>query len=245
MEHPGQAEFTQALAEMARDDLETAVRSLSGSCFESQLLAVAFPKLEVLSCSALVLYRSHFLLFNQLYHLQEVFDREGIYLHIHCMRILHVPYPPVGGCRHFEEGLMAFCPSASPTGEILCSFHRELCPDGQLDALSAKYFYLDQANFFQLTEETAEAFLNGAWEILHHHSDLLMAFKTLGLSENADLCAIKARFRDLARRFHPDLGAEAADTFIEVNRAYRLLMRVLPLTKARFNTSPHGTVAKT
>ncbi|NLI74844.1 MAG: hypothetical protein GX442_00215 [Candidatus Riflebacteria bacterium] len=222
------AEFRQALAAMHQNGVAAAVRALRAPAFESQLLEVAFPELEVLSCSALTLYRSHFLLFHELYKLQERLHGQGIYLHVHCMRIFPVPYPAPGGCRHFEEPLMGFCPSPARPGESLCTFHRERCPDGQIDTLSARYFYLDPRNFFGLDAETAEAFLNGAWEILRHSDDLRRAFQTLGLPETAGLPAVKTRFRELARRHHPDLGAPVAGPFVEINRAYTLLMRVLP-----------------
>ncbi len=237
MEQERTREFQAALESMDRAGVAAMVRGLTRPCYESQVLEVAFPGLEVLSCSALTLYRSHFLLFHELYRLQETLDREGIYLHIHCMRILPVRYPGPDRCRHFEESLMRFCEAICPAGESLCDLHRRQCPDGQLDALSARWFYLDVANFFQLDEETAEAFLNGAWEILHHHRDLRRAFETLGLPETADPGAVKTRFRELARRYHPDLGAAEAGRFVDINRAYTLLMRVLPRLRLK-PTSP-------
>lgn len=237
MDRERQHEFQMALAAMDRAGVAAMVRGLVRPCYESQLLEVAFPGLEVLSCSALTLYRSHFLLFHELYRLQEMMGREGIYLHIHCMRILPVPYPEPGRCRHFEEPLMRFCAAVCAAGESLCDLHRRQCPDGQLDALSARWFYLDADNFFQLDEDSAEAFLSGAWEILHHHRDLRRAYQTLGLPETVDLAAVKTRFRELARLYHPDLGAVEAGRFIEINRAYTLLMRVLPRLKNLKSTS--------
>jgi len=227
--------FSAAASKMRGEDVTAAVHALVEPCYESQLLDIAFPGLDVLRCSALTLFQTHFLLFHHLYQMQEKFYEIGKYLHIHCMRIFPVSYPPPGFCRHFDEGLMAFCAAGCPPGEALCSFHRERCPEGYLDSLSAKYFYLDQMNFFQLTEETAEDFLNGAWETLRQSADIKNAFITLGLAEAAGIQAVKLRFRELARRFHPDLGAKSTARFVEINKAYHLLMRILPTMNFKFH----------
>jgi len=55
--------------------------------------------------------------------------------------------------------------------------------------------------------------------------ELDLARQLLGLSGRASLREIKARHRLLAKRFHPDRGADAdAGRFREVNAAYRRLL---------------------
>ncbi|OKH19290.1 J domain-containing protein [[Limnothrix rosea] IAM M-220] len=61
--------------------------------------------------------------------------------------------------------------------------------------------------------------------------NLLYCYEILGLRVDAELSTIKASYRRLARRFHPDVNGgdrQAQEKFIEINRAYRELMRVFP-----------------
>lgn len=50
--------------------------------------------------------------------------------------------------------------------------------------------------------------------------------RVLGVRPNASKCEVKAAFRKLALRYHPDVcnGEECSVDFIEVNRAYESLM---------------------
>lgn len=50
-------------------------------------------------------------------------------------------------------------------------------------------------------------------------------YKTLGVERTADEAAIRAAFRKLARKFHPDVnkGKGAEDRFKEINEAYQVL----------------------
>lgn len=49
-------------------------------------------------------------------------------------------------------------------------------------------------------------------------------YKTLGLTQQADDKEIKRRFRELARRYHPDMnGKEYTSRFHEINEAYQVL----------------------
>ncbi len=56
-------------------------------------------------------------------------------------------------------------------------------------------------------------------------AELDSARQILGLAERASLREIKARYRRLAKCFHPDRGESAdAARFLQVNAAYRLLV---------------------
>src|SRR5262245_23443321 len=48
-------------------------------------------------------------------------------------------------------------------------------------------------------------------------------YKTLGVSKTADEKAIKAAYRKLARKYHPDVNKGSADRFKEINEAYTVL----------------------
>ena len=54
---------------------------------------------------------------------------------------------------------------------------------------------------------------------------LAAAFRTLGVNEDAAWTVIRARYRDLARRFHPDGTTPDVERMTEINRAYELLER--------------------
>jgi molecular chaperone DnaJ len=60
-------------------------------------------------------------------------------------------------------------------------------------------------------------------------------YETLGVPRDADTRQIKRAYRDLARKYHPDVNKEpgAEDRFKEINRAYEVLSE--PETRARFD----------
>ena len=57
------------------------------------------------------------------------------------------------------------------------------------------------------------------------YRELLKAKDVLGLGERATRGEIKGRFRDLARRYHPDTGVEPdRERIREINAAHHLIM---------------------
>lgn len=60
-------------------------------------------------------------------------------------------------------------------------------------------------------------------------------YQTLGVPRDADTRQIKRAYRDLARKYHPDVNKEpgAEDRFKEINRAYEVLSE--PETRARYD----------
>jgi hypothetical protein len=219
-------DFSVRLRSVNQAALKCYLRRHPEPCYESQLLRVAFPDLDISSADTLPLYQSHFVLFHVLYCLQDEFYQERQYLHVHFMRTCLVPYPEFGRCRFFEPLLGRFCAAACAPAQEYCAFHRVRVGDAALEELSLRYFYLDARNFYRLDERTATAFLNGTWEILAHYADYRQSFKTLNLPESADLAMIKSRFRELARQHHPDAGAASHARFCEINNAYQLLLRI-------------------
>ncbi|MCP4396160.1 MAG: DnaJ domain-containing protein [bacterium] len=221
-------EFYSRLKSIDRNALKDYLRALEAPCYESQLFQIAFPGQEISDTAPLTLYQNHFLLFHLLYQLQGEFYQEKKYLFVHFMRTMLLPYPEAANCRFFDEQLVLFCHSACHAGEQYCSFHDGLVGDSALDELSVKYFYADPGNFYKLDEDTVTAFLNGTWEILAHYDRYTESFKVLGLAENADLPQIKRTFKRLARQYHPDLGGQSHERFLEINNAYQFLIQVIP-----------------
>jgi hypothetical protein len=192
------------------------------------LLKIAFPDLTIHTASALALYQAHFILFHILYRLQDEFYQQKQYLFVHFMRTFLLPYPPDGLCRFYEEHSGQFCTASCFVSEHYCDFHYRQLKDNFLEALSLKYFYLDQKNFYCLDEPRAEAFIAGTWEILKSYDDYKKSFDILGISETSDIDLVRRRFRALAQQHHPDKGAVSHEKFNEINSAYRLLMKLLP-----------------
>lgn len=221
-------EFADWLAQINREALVAFLRSLREPCYESQLLKIAFSNFEIFRATPIELFHHHFLLFHVLYELQEMFYREDRYLFIHFMRTMLLPYPAAGHCRYFHEQLVGFCGAVCAENDSYCAYHAALVGEAALEELSLKYFYADPRNFSKLDEETAEAFLNGTWEILTHYDTYQQAFRTLGLSETSDIGVIKKTFKRLAKEYHPDFGLESHDQFVEINNAYQFLLRVIP-----------------
>jgi len=71
--------------------------------------------------------------------------------------------------------------------------------------------------------------------------NLAECYRILGLRSNATYEEIKSSYRQLARRYHPDLNpgsAQQAEQFIQVNAAYRQLMDLVQLTRMGDRPSP-------
>ncbi len=216
-------EFTKRLNEIDQERLKHYLYALQSPCYESSLLHIIFPEMDIAHTDTLTLYQNHFLLFHVLYRLQDEFAREGKYLFVHFMRTMLVPYPEKGQCRFFEEDLGQFCKAACDRDQNYCQFHATMLGDTALEELSIKYFYLDTRNFYKLDKETAEAFMQGTWEILTHYDAYKKSFEILGLPETSDFKLIKKKFKHLAKQYHPDCGAQSQEKFQEINNAYQLL----------------------
>jgi hypothetical protein len=220
--------FEQGRRQMDADAVQTLLLSLTAPCFESRLMRAAFPDLTIHRADPLTLYQRHFLLFHLLYRLKDRFYPRGKHLHVHFMRTFLTDYPPAGRCRFYHPHDGRFC-GETTGGDDYCRFHREKVGDDALALLSARHFYLDPSNFYAMDAETIEAFMNGTWEILAHCDDYRNSFAALDLPMSADIPMVKKRFRRLAKRHHPDRGGGSPDRFHDINRAYQVLMRLLPL----------------
>lgn len=214
---------------MDRDGVTRFLWSREEPCTESALLRIAFPDIRITGAAPLALFQHHFLLFHHLYQLRDRFRIAGFHLHIHFMRTGRFPLPPAGKCRFFEEERLAFCGRAAVPGEwTYCANHREPLSDGALETLSLRHFYLDPKNFAALDGETAEAFLNGTWELLARFDRYQESLDALGIAGTPDLNQVRTRFRALAKAHHPDRTGASAERFHAANRAYRFLLRVIP-----------------
>ena len=217
-------EFEEKINKIDKESLKTFLLTLKKPCYESELLKVAIKDISIMECDSLTLYQSHFVLYNVLYKLRDEFHKDNKYLHIHFMRTFVIDYPEHGKCIFYNEELSNFCKNGCTDTNIYCDFHLEKVGDNNIDMLSEKYFYLDESNYYKLNKETAEAFVNGTWEILAKFDDFKNSFKVLDIPESSDLDTIKKQFKYLAKKYHPDTG-EKSNKFYEINNAYRFLMK--------------------
>ncbi len=225
----GRVDFHAALARIDSIALRTYLEALEAPCHESDLHRTVFPDRDPLRSDALTLYRNHFLLFHTLYRLQDDYYGEEKYLHVHFMRIFLLAYPPPGRCREYDPHAGRFCRTPCPEASFYCDFHRARVGVESLEPLSIKHFYLDAANYDYLDAETAEVFLRGAFEMVADHRRLQESLDILDLPRTADLAMLKRKFRRLAMEHHPDRGAASHERFNRINRAYRILLRLLSM----------------
>jgi hypothetical protein len=221
--------FENHLASVQTNELKSYLTSAIEPCYESTLLRLAFPDVDIVRCNTLELYQHHFILFHLLYQFQEEFADNDQYLRVHFMRTQLFDYPENDHCRFFDDTYNRFCSEACDPTSGYCDFHRRLVGETELDALSIKYFYKDINNYYKLDEKTAELFVKGTWEILSNYDLYKESFSLLNIAETNDLNKIKKSFRNLAKKYHPDHGSESAEQFYKINNAYQLLMRIIPL----------------
>jgi len=223
--------FEKHLEGVSVSEIQQYLSNMTEPCYESTLLQIAFPGMNIIRCSTLELYQHHFVLFHILYRLQETYSQQNQYLRVHFMRIQLLYYPEAEHCRYFDDVYQKFCCALCNQGELYCQFHKRLLGETELDRLSIRYFYLDTSNYYKLDEKTAELFIKGTWEILSNYDLYKESFKILGLSETNDIDRIKKRYRKLVKQYHPDKSGHSAEKFYPINNAYQLLMRIIPLMK--------------
>ncbi len=85
-------------------------------------------------------------------------------------------------------------------------------------------FFCDQTNFFSVTENKVQGLLDGFWLRYQSELELQPALDVLGLSSNTNWPEIRARYRELASRSHPDKGGDSK-VFIQIRKAYERLKR--------------------
>lgn len=83
-------------------------------------------------------------------------------------------------------------------------------------------YYLDWQQLDSTTAVDVQRLLEGFWHNCFDPGARRQALQVLALEEGASQQQIRARYRQLAARLHPDKGGDS-EAFIEVRRAYELL----------------------
>ncbi|MDM8516758.1 DnaJ domain-containing protein [Desulfobacterales bacterium HSG16] len=221
--------FEALISRVDTENIREHLGFIKTPCYESVLFKIAFPDADIAKEPPLGLYQKHFVLFHILYLLQKEYEAQSKYLHIHFMRIFLADLPESGHCRFYEELTGSFCNSHLDNDSInFCTFHMEKHGGNEIDRISDRYYYLDCENFYRLDEKTATAFLNGTWELLANYNQFEKSFSVLGIDKTFDIKLIKTKFRYLAKKYHPDKGEKSHIRFNEINRAYRVLLKIIP-----------------
>jgi len=215
------------LARMFKNELLEFLLASTEPVWESELLKIAFPEIEIAGDDSLELFQAHFSLFHELYNLQNELIKQDRYLHVHFMRTVVRCFPVTGECREFFDDSADFCRAPCVEESTKCRFHFPLEDLQAIDMLSEKYFYLDKQNFASLNAETAEKFINGAWQLLQDQDDYQKCLKIMGLPAGVTVDLVKKRFRHMAKTMHPDVSSGFDKEFAAVNSAYRKLLAYL------------------
>lgn len=151
------------------------------------------------SGDTLSLFRTHFLLFNALYQLQDEWQKskQG-HLVIDVLRIEFLSYDGVDLSR--IRALMA------------------------LQSPSLKAYYLDMQQLADTDQQAVEALLGQFWNQFDASDNRTAALATLGLAEPITMKEIKLAYRRKAMALHPDRGGNVAD-LQNVNNAMDQLKR--------------------
>ena len=192
--------------------------------YESRLMQCAFGRINFAKLSPLEQYRRHFVLMHILHNMAEEYSKQNLYLHVHFMRIVLTPFPEPGKCRHFDDVTLLFCKQNTAENSNMCAFHSGDADEASVEELSIKYFYLDKQNFYRLDEKSAESFFQGALDLLAEPEEIDTSLEMLGLRRHDSIDTLKKTYRKLAKEHHPDKSDSNTDKFMEINKAYTLVL---------------------
>lgn len=97
---------------------------------------------------------------------------------------------------------------------------------GQLDEPDPlRAYYLDPSHLENTSRDDVESMLGRFWSRLYADDHRSEALRVLELDEPVDYETIRARYRELVMRHHPDRGGET-ETLQRINEAMRVLARL-------------------
>ncbi|AOE84353.1 DNA-J related domain-containing protein [Pseudomonas sp. TCU-HL1] len=184
------------------DQLHELLRGAPEGLSEYQLIqalkahhSTHIPHLEL--TDKLVLFRTHFLVFNALYLLRDRLSGEGLaHLAISPLCVQLLPY---------EAGTAAALSELDPLRE----------------------YYLDLTNLRDTTEDDVERLLASFWTRMQGSEEKLAALELFGLhngNQPLSLAVIKQRYRQLVSQHHPDRGGSTS-RLQSINKAMEILQR--------------------
>ena len=143
----------------------------------------------------LELFQIHFLLFHLLYLLRaRLWQNREGDLDIHCLKIQLKPWPHPS-----QEGMVT-----------------------RFDPLQD--YYLDLTHLEKTTRAEVGTMIDAFWRQWGRHERRGAALERLGLPEEVDDAAIRARYRQLAKKHHPDAGGDPT-LFRNIAEATEVLLK--------------------
>mgnify|MGYP000011437983 FL=1 len=153
-----------------------------------------FPKKNL--SDSLILFQTHFILFNALYALRDQFwANENGHLVLGPVKICLYPY------------------NYSQHSQTLA------------EADHVKEYYSDFANMAQTDREGVENLIRSFWQQLGIHYEQPKAFSILGLEYPCEWQDVKKQYRKLAMQHHPDRGGDK-ERLQEINDAFETVKKV-------------------
>ena len=250
----GDSPLHELLADMLVDILSTMESMFEEGVSEYTLISMLKkPPYTVFDEEALrdplMLFKTHFILFNALYQLRSIWLKNGIgKLDIHTLSIRLDSDVGSGVDADVDVGAaapkqemaqeLAPEPTLAPEDESATTEHAHKV--GSHDALAS--YYLDWNNFEQTDQESVEALLTSFWSTMgkaqyasFNDGDIEAAHRILGLTwpcaalpreeHNAySLKEIKKHYRKKLQQLHPDKGG-SREQAQQVISAYQLLVR--------------------
>jgi hypothetical protein len=188
------------LVDAVRCLLEISVEPLS----EYQLLQLLKDQgwqLPTNASDSLVLFTSHFLLFNALYLLQDEFWRKHQYLEISALNI-------------------ALHKAVKPSGKNKLSTSLLYNNDQSL-----REYYLDLSQLENATKDSVNDLLDQFWGKYLADDERTEALAVFSLPATTTYAEIKKSYRRLAMLNHPDRGGDM-EVFQSINHAFGILQRL-------------------
>ena len=185
------------------DPLATILESAQAPVSEYQLIQLLNQQGCSLSTSAtdtVALFRSHFLVYNALYQLQDRYWQQQ-------QRLLRISALAIE--------LQSPQTSANNNQRALSDYSND-------QALRA--YYLDISQLEHATDASVQALLDSFWQRYVSNDEVTEALATLALSPEATYQDVKQQYRRLAMQHHPDRGGKA-DQFQAINQAFGVLQR--------------------
>lgn len=198
---------------------------------ETDLLRAFFPEsAAVLSGGvSLELFRYHFRLYHALYRLEQKLLHSDYLLCIKHIWIYLLKLPGGGKCRYFDEESVQFCRGSVKTGSSFCAIHtykeEKLKNAGVIGSQHIRAFYLDMSNIETITEENLHKMQQGLLHYLFSYKEIEDALRIMGLPRDFSLQKLKARYRYLSKKHHPDTSRGCERSFKEITRSYAALLR--------------------
>ncbi len=204
---------------------------------ESTLLRHFFPTMKSRSFRVLDLsvVQTHFILYHYLHKLSRMLEGSEYLIYINYIYIYLLKKPHEQFCPHFDNNSIRFCLVEKEIDTSYCLHHLE--EEEKLNNLQflkprgIKEYYLDFDNFSNLEAEYPEIMEQASKfkRYAINSEDIIKSYELLGLSRGTSLKAVQSRYKELAKKYHPDLNPspEARHKFQTITQSYNVIKEYL------------------